>query len=162
MTIERADYATVRDYMDAAFGVDIRLSQQRRKREREQAAWEQEMNAVLGYDLAERRQQEFLGEEITRYTPEYRFADRGCERGHISAALRLMLLERDEWRCHICAVALTFETCHIDHLIPVARGGETAWDNLAASCQPCNNLKHAGPIPARSRYANLRPSGRPW
>jgi len=28
-----------------------------------------------------------------------------------------------------------------DHILPVSRGGENAWDNVVTSCSPCNNRK---------------------
>ncbi len=28
-----------------------------------------------------------------------------------------------------------------DHIIPVSRGGENHWDNVATACSPCNNRK---------------------
>lgn len=34
----------------------------------------------------------------------------------------------------------------IDHIVPLARGGDHAWDNLTAACGHCNTSKHARPL----------------
>jgi 5-methylcytosine-specific restriction endonuclease McrA len=31
----------------------------------------------------------------------------------------------------------------IDHILPIARGGNSDWDNLTAACRPCNAAKHS-------------------
>ncbi|MEO0679383.1 MAG: HNH endonuclease, partial [Pseudomonadota bacterium] len=57
------------------------------------------------------------------------------------------LFLRDEFTCQYCGAKgdLTF-----DHVIPRSRGGRTTWENVVASCGPCNLrkgsrlLKHAG------------------
>ena len=35
---------------------------------------------------------------------------------------------------------------HIDHIIPVARGGTGGWGNLTAACRRCNQSKNATPL----------------
>lgn len=45
--------------------------------------------------------------------------------------------------CHWCCCAVTPKTVHIDHVVPLARGGKHCNDNLVASCQPCNNSRGA-------------------
>lgn len=32
---------------------------------------------------------------------------------------------------------------HIDHIHPIARGGDGSWDNLTAACSSCNQRKQA-------------------
>lgn len=34
----------------------------------------------------------------------------------------------------------------IDHVVPVARGGDSTADNLAGACKSCNSSKHATPL----------------
>lgn len=43
--------------------------------------------------------------------------------------------------CAYCETPL-FGTYHIEHMIPVSRGGANTWDNLAVSCPTCNIRKH--------------------
>lgn len=39
--------------------------------------------------------------------------------------------------CAYCAAPME----HVEHIVPVARGGSNEWDNLAASCSACNQSK---------------------
>jgi 5-methylcytosine-specific restriction endonuclease McrA len=55
--------------------------------------------------------------------------------------------------CVYCGVALTPETYTRDHVIPRARGGSSAKENLAPCCKDCNNSK--GPLTA-SEYLAVR------
>lgn len=69
------------------------------------------------------------------------------ERRRIS---RRAILARDGYSCQYCG-----STGHLtlDHVIPRSRGGSTSWDNVVASCAPCNvrkgsNLPHeVGMVP---------------
>jgi 5-methylcytosine-specific restriction endonuclease McrA len=50
-------------------------------------------------------------------------------------------VEYHAWRCFYCKVPLTWETMHIDHRKPLARGG-TGWPaNLVPACRQCNLRK---------------------
>lgn len=53
---------------------------------------------------------------------------------------KLQLLNREKF-CHWCCVALTEENRSIDHVTPIARGGQHHPDNLVAACMPCNMSK---------------------
>lgn len=44
-------------------------------------------------------------------------------------------------QCAYCRVSLT--SYHIDHIIPVSRGGTHALANLCCACPPCNSQKNA-------------------
>jgi 5-methylcytosine-specific restriction endonuclease McrA len=47
--------------------------------------------------------------------------------------------------CFYCKEPLTFDF-HIDHKIPIAKGGTHSLDNLVLACMPCNQEKHAKDI----------------
>lgn len=48
---------------------------------------------------------------------------------------RVAIAKRDGWRCHYCGADLKQEgEWHIDHLVPVSRGGSNEPTNLAAAC----------------------------
>jgi 5-methylcytosine-specific restriction endonuclease McrA len=52
---------------------------------------------------------------------------------------RKNILRRDSYKCGYCGrgdLPLT-----VDHVVPKARGGNDAWDNLVAACTACNNKK---------------------
>ncbi|MEM7073772.1 MAG: HNH endonuclease [Pseudomonadota bacterium] len=56
------------------------------------------------------------------------------------AFTRFNLFLRDRFQCQYCGARgeLTF-----DHVVPRARGGTTAWENVVAACGPCNLRKGA-------------------
>ena len=58
--------------------------------------------------------------------------------------IRLKILERDDYRCQIRAQGCTQEAVEVDHILPVAMGGDWyAEENLRASCSRCNNGRNA-------------------
>jgi 5-methylcytosine-specific restriction endonuclease McrA len=48
---------------------------------------------------------------------------------------------RDRYTCQYCQRTLSSGELTLDHVIPRARAGESAWENLVACCHPCNNHK---------------------
>ena len=50
---------------------------------------------------------------------------------------RRAVFARDEHRCQYCNRPAE----NIDHVIPRSRGGEHTWENVVASCRPCNSRK---------------------
>lgn len=50
--------------------------------------------------------------------------------------------EAQKWRCAICRVSVR-KSFHLDHVMPLARGGEHAPRNLQILCQTCNVRKNA-------------------
>lgn len=63
---------------------------------------------------------------------------------------RSRLLERDGHRCGYCGE----KAGTVDHVVPLARGGETSWLNTVAACFKCNNKK--GSRSAKSAGMSLR------
>lgn len=65
----------------------------------------------------------------------------------IPAGLRFAVLRRDGFRCAYCGRGEAEGVkLHIDHLVPVARGGPTSIDNLVTACQDCNLGKSASDL----------------
>ena len=66
-----------------------------------------------------------------------------------SAFTRFNLFLRDEFSCQYCGSKgeMTF-----DHVIPRSRGGRTTWENVVASCSPCNLRKGSKTL----KQANMR------
>jgi 5-methylcytosine-specific restriction endonuclease McrA len=48
---------------------------------------------------------------------------------------------RDGYRCQYCGEKKKFSELNYDHVMPRSRGGRTDWDNIVASCYPCNERK---------------------
>lgn len=63
----------------------------------------------------------------------------------------LAVLERDKWRCHICGDRTPRslrgttdpKAPELDHIIPLALGGEHSMANTACACRACNGSKGA-------------------
>jgi 5-methylcytosine-specific restriction endonuclease McrA len=51
---------------------------------------------------------------------------------------RRALFARDGWRCQYCGSAGRLT---LDHVVPKSRGGDSVWENVVASCAPCNLRK---------------------
>ncbi|KAK9938972.1 hypothetical protein M0R45_015682 [Rubus argutus] len=51
---------------------------------------------------------------------------------------RKNILCRDSFTCQYCS---SRENLTIDHVIPIARGGEWKWENLVTACSKCNSKK---------------------
>ena len=61
------------------------------------------------------------------------------ERGFLSDSLRYDVLNRDNFKCVICgAEASQGAHLHIDHIIPISKGGKTEYNNLQTLCERCN------------------------
>lgn len=61
------------------------------------------------------------------------------ERAKMSDSLRYKVLRRDDFKCKICgATADDGVKLHVDHIIPVSKGGKTELSNLQTLCERCN------------------------
>lgn len=63
----------------------------------------------------------------------------------ISASLRRQVVERADNRCEYCGLSQAGQEAlfHVDHIAPVAAGGQTTLDNLALACVSCSLRKGA-------------------
>ena len=43
--------------------------------------------------------------------------------------------------CSICGKLIDKQHLHVDHIIPLAKGGKNRWLNTVATCAPCNLKK---------------------
>ena len=43
--------------------------------------------------------------------------------------------------CSICGKLVLKDDLHVDHIIPLAKGGKNRWLNTVATCSSCNNKK---------------------
>ncbi len=74
---------------------------------------------------------------------------------HRRKITRKAVLARDSYTCQYCgreAAGLT-----VDHVIPRSRGGQSVWENIVASCAPCNRKK-GNRLP---REISMHPARRP-
>ena len=64
---------------------------------------------------------------------------KGCEVADCTALIT-------EWRsstvvCYLCGKTILGSKCHIDHIIPLSKGGKHEPKNIAPTCPPCNMSK---------------------
>ena len=66
------------------------------------------------------------------------------ERAKMNASLRYKVLQRDGFRCKICGASERDGVkLHVDHIVPVSKGGKTEMNNLRTLCDRCNLGKGA-------------------
>ncbi len=65
------------------------------------------------------------------------------KRAAISAKLRFEILKRDSNTCVYCGRKSPDVVLHVDHVVPVARGGTNTLSNLVTACEDCNRGKGA-------------------
>ena len=57
---------------------------------------------------------------------------------HKRKITRRAVFARDGWACQYCG---SRSNLTVDHLIPRSKGGSSNWENIVASCAPCNRRK---------------------
>ena len=57
---------------------------------------------------------------------------------HRRKITRRAVFARDNWTCQYCGARSNLT---VDHVIPRSKGGGSNWDNIVASCAPCNRRK---------------------
>jgi hypothetical protein len=69
---------------------------------------------------------------------------------HFSPFKRKQILDRDNWKCRHCGIKVhdrsagnwnTPDKAHIDHIIPLSKGGDSKPSNLQTLCRTCNLSK---------------------
>lgn len=60
----------------------------------------------------------------------------------MTRSLREQIMKRDNYTCQLCGKYMPDEVgLHIDHIIPVSKGGKTVASNLQVLCSKCNGSK---------------------
>ena len=57
---------------------------------------------------------------------------------HQRKITRRAVFARDGWTCQYCG---SRSNLTVDHVIPRSKGGTSSWENIVASCAPCNRRK---------------------
>jgi len=68
------------------------------------------------------------------------------KRKAISKKVRFDIFKRDLFTCQYCGSTPPGVILHVDHIVPVAKGGGNQDDNLITSCSACNLGKGAGSL----------------
>lgn len=72
----------------------------------------------------------------------------------VEAVNPLIVLDRDKWTCQLCGVKTperlrgTYDARapEVDHIIPLAEGGEHSYRNTQCACRQCNLAKSSRPM----------------
>lgn len=95
------------------------------------------------------RKAEYHIQDITRIyqsvkNMDSRKAKMQRERSLVTPKLRYRVFQRDGFRCKICGRSeADGAVLHVDHIIPVSKGGKTEMSNLQTLCDYCNIGKGA-------------------
>jgi len=57
---------------------------------------------------------------------------------HRRKITRRAVFARDDWTCQYCG---SRSNLTVDHVVPRSKGGSSSWENIVASCAPCNRRK---------------------
>jgi hypothetical protein len=74
-------------------------------------------------------------------SPVYKTIAPEADRRDIRLGLRYAVLKRDCFRCVVCGRSPATHlglVLHVDHIIPIAKGGKTVIENLRSLCEDCN------------------------
>ena len=63
--------------------------------------------------------------------------------GTVTAPLKIKIVASQKGVCAKCRESLV-DNCEFDHVIPVASGGLTTFENIEALCIPCHRKKSSG------------------
>lgn len=106
-----------------------------------------------------------VGSLISRLNDKHgdRYNDEGIwnsivrvERGRVSNKMRFSIFEKDNYRCRNCKRHT--DDLEIDHIIPIAKGGKSEYNNLQTLCKRCNKNKSdiIEPVTSKTFNPNLR------
>ena len=76
---------------------------------------------------------------------------------HRRKITRRAVFARDGWACQYCGSSSNLT---VDHVIPRSKGGSSSWENIVASCAPCNRRK-GDRLPRQANMHPRRPPGTP-
>lgn len=88
------------------------------------------------------RQRQKANPESSRASSRRRRAFlKGCDGPHHTVADAKALFTQQQGRCAYCLLDLD-GSYHLDHVVPLARGGNNSKENIALACPACNMAKH--------------------
>lgn len=129
------DIAECELYIKRAQGLLDQKESERKRTEQKKRELEQEKRRQREAKAAEQERQRLEKEkelsERQRYIAQ--------QRRIMTASMRYNVLHRDNFRCVLCgASSQDGVQLHVDHIVPLAKGGKTEMDNLRTLCDRCN------------------------
>ena len=119
-------------------------------KQRRQTAEHKEKAIAYGY---QRRQTQAYVDWRNKHYQSERFRDRHASNshrrrarelgqlGHVSKGIKSALQKAQGNKCAFCHAAFRKVKAHLDHIVPLAKGGLHDDTNLQVLCQRCNNRK---------------------
>lgn len=102
------------------------------------AAWGKEHQAEL--KLYFRQWQLANPDKVAEYTSKRRALLAAV---YVEDVERIVVWGRDEGHCRKCSAFVPFKDFHLDHVIPISKGGVHSYYNVQTLCAPCNLSKGA-------------------
>lgn len=91
-------------------------------------------------ETPEQRAERRIQSKITQRARQYR--QRAKKLGaQADLVVRHEIIERDASTCYLCGKTCQPSDIHLDHVIPLSRGGHHTADNIKVSCAQCNLSK---------------------
>lgn len=97
-----------------------------------------------GGNVYDSRKAKYSFDELIEIYDEYKNGNKfeetkKQERKIMNDEIRYNVLKRDNFKCRICGVSMKDGAkLHVDHIIPVSKGGKTVMSNLQTLCDRCN------------------------
>jgi 5-methylcytosine-specific restriction endonuclease McrA len=113
-----------------------RTPEEQRKTNADWTARNLELRRRIAREWAKRNR-----DSVTANTQAYRARKAGLFRHHVD---RGVLYEIDRGLCGICGEPVERDSSwHVDHIVPLSKGGEHSYLNCQVSHGPCNQRKNA-------------------
>ena len=58
--------------------------------------------------------------------------------GHVTRGIKRIRLEQQGYKCPVCQKGIDYKEAHLEHIIPLAKGGPHDDNNLRVTCKTCN------------------------
>ena len=95
--------------------------------------------SALHYNKEEKNKEILKEKKENNHKSKIQKTPQQIERTKLTAGLRYDILKRDNFKCQICGRSVEDGVkLHVDHIIPISKGGKTEWNNLRTLCQDCN------------------------
>jgi 5-methylcytosine-specific restriction endonuclease McrA len=96
-----------------------------------------------GYETEQgRRQRLKYPERYREYNVRRRARERGADISNKETASIIRKWKKlPEFECSYCHLTFPTKRMHIDHIIPISKGGHHTPENICRSCAPCNRRK---------------------
>ncbi len=137
----------------------------KRQAEAERQKRAQEQRELARKQAAERRQKE-KEKEQARIEKEKTMSEQkryiAAQRRLMTDSLRYDVMHRDGFRCVLCGASPKTDpniVLHVDHIMPLSKGGKTEMSNLRTLCERCNLGKRdkieKGTVPEQTEPAQI-------